>query len=246
MKKTIFIDIDGTLADNNRNISKKNIEAINKTNNDIVLCTGRPRDYVLKHTKKLKNIKAIISNNGSEIYEINTNKVLYENVIKKEALKTLYRSVDLRTSFMVTSDGLGLIINNIEELNRKIIQTTIFTKNFELLKTIKNELILEDIYIANQHRALVDENYKKEGTFYIDIVSKDSSKGNAIKEYMKIYNVKKEDTYCIGDGINDISMFETCGYRVAMKNAHKSIIELADLITDDNNHDGVAKFINTI
>ncbi len=38
-------------------------------------------------------------------------------------------------------------------------------------------------------------------------------------------------------------MFNECGFKVAMGNALPSLKEIADYITDDNNHDGVANFL---
>ena len=43
-----------------------------------------------------------------------------------------------------------------------------------------------------------------------------------------------------GDGGNDMSIIKKAGIGVAMGNATNEIREIADVITDDNNHDGVA------
>ena len=53
-------------------------------------------------------------------------------------------------------------------------------------------------------------------------------------------------TVVIGDGGNDVPMFECGGYKIAMGNADNIIKEKADLITDTNNNDGVAKAIKKI
>ena len=47
----------------------------------------------------------------------------------------------------------------------------------------------------------------------------DSNKGNAVKKLLEILNIKKEETIAIGDDINDLSMFEQVGYKVAVDNA---------------------------
>ena len=50
---------------------------------------------------------------------------------------------------------------------------------------------------------------------------------------------------CFGDSLNDISMFKACKYSVAMKNAEEVLKEQAYMITeDDNDEDGLAKFLN--
>ena len=59
-------------------------------------------------------------------------------------------------------------------------------------------------------------------------------------DYLK---VDKEDTISFGDAKVDLSMFECCGFNVAMGNGGPEIKEAADYITDDNDHDGIEKFI---
>ena len=47
----------------------------------------------------------------------------------------------------------------------------------------------------------------------------------------------------MGDGSNDLSMFECAGLKIAMENAEEKLKEKADFITASNNDDGVAKAI---
>ena len=57
-------------------------------------------------------------------------------------------------------------------------------------------------------------------------------------------NIRKEDTICFGDRINDITMFNSCGKTVAMKNADEDLKKIANYITLSNDENGVADFIN--
>ena len=47
----------------------------------------------------------------------------------------------------------------------------------------------------------------------------------------------------VGDSGNDCAMIEAAGLGVAMGNATDDIKKIADVTTDDNNHDGVAAAI---
>lgn len=55
-------------------------------------------------------------------------------------------------------------------------------------------------------------------------------------DYLK---VDKEDTISFGDAKVDLSMFECCGFNVAMGNGGPEIKEAADYITNDVNEDGL-------
>ncbi len=126
----------------------------------------------------------------------------------------------------------------------KPIAVTIASPDFDIVKSMKDKIDkVKFVKIINQHKSLVDSNFPKEGTIYYDIVDENSSKGEAVKHFCKIFNIVKENRIAIGDDHNDISMFNECGVTVAMGNALPSLKEIADYITNDNNHDGVADFL---
>ena len=98
----------------------------------------------------------------------------------------------------------------------------------------KSKDILEGIYL---------ENKKDQKSYYADINNNSTSKGRGITSFLNIFNIKKEDSLCFGDFINDIDMFKACGYKVAMKNASEELKEIADYVTLSNNEAGVGDFI---
>ena len=59
----------------------------------------------------------------------------------------------------------------------------------------------------------------------------------------EVLNIRIEDTICFGDSGNDSSMIELAGTGVAMGNANEELKGIADIITDNNNNDGLAKAI---
>ena len=47
----------------------------------------------------------------------------------------------------------------------------------------------------------------------------------------------------VGDSGNDLTMVQLAGLGVAMANATPDVLAAADVVTGDNNHDGVAQAI---
>ena len=84
------------------------------------------------------------------------------------------------------------------------------------------------------------------GTFeskYIDMIKKGCSKKNAIQILADKLGIKQEEIMVMGDGGNDISMFECAGLKIAMANAEPYLKEKADFVTTSNNDSGFAKAI---
>ena len=74
-------------------------------------------------------------------------------------------------------------------------------------------------------------------------MKKGSSKGEAVKMLAKYLGVSQEEVMCIGDSENDLSMITWAGTGVAMGNAIDSVKEVANYVTSDNKHGGVAEAI---
>ena len=81
---------------------------------------------------------------------------------------------------------------------------------------------------------------------YVEVYSKDASKGRALAELARHLDIRKEEIACIGDGENDLSMFEAAGLRIAMGNAVEELKKQADHVTDSNARDGAAKAVEWI
>lgn len=69
------------------------------------------------------------------------------------------------------------------------------------------------------------------------------SKGVAVKIMQKKI-FKGSISIYIGNDYNDLPGFEVCDIKVAVANAEKDILNMADYIIGSNQNDGVARFIN--
>ena len=80
MYEAIFIDIDGTLRDNNKNISMRTRMAIKNIVEKgiyVVLSSGRPKKYTEEISKECGASQYIITSNGGNIYNYELNKIIY-------------------------------------------------------------------------------------------------------------------------------------------------------------------------
>lgn len=78
---------------------------------------------------------------------------------------------------------------------------------------------------------------------YAEIYSGRASKGRALAELAGHLGIEKEEIACIGDGENDLSMFQAAGLKIAMGNAVNMLKERADHIVESNRRDGAARAV---
>ena len=217
MYKAIFIDIDGTLRDNNKNISQRTINAIKKVTDKgilVVLCSGRPRKYTEQISRQCFASKYIITSNGGNIYNYKDNKVLYVNCMDKEALIKLYEIAIPEDVRFIMNVGEGRVVNKVKHLkeekkleegikefvyNNDIVQCTIADSNFDKIKSLIPKIEqVKNVEIKNRHKSLLDPNFPKIDTIYCDIANIESNKGNAVQKLCEILNIDVKDTIAIG------------------------------------------------
>lgn len=73
-----------------------------------------------------------------------------------------------------------------------------------------------------------------------DLLIPGVDKGTAIVDVCRALGVDVADTIGIGDSENDLAMLRTAGTGVAMGNGHRNVKEIADLVTDPIDRDGLA------
>ncbi len=81
---------------------------------------------------------------------------------------------------------------------------------------------------------------------FIEFISPNSNKGSGLIELMNRLNITKEEVIAFGDGNNDLELFQTAGWPIAMANACNELKPLARLTTKSNKEDGVAYMLERI
>ncbi|MBI4186421.1 MAG: HAD family phosphatase [Chloroflexi bacterium] len=81
------------------------------------------------------------------------------------------------------------------------------------------------------------------GVDFINLVAPGASKGEALQALVSHLGIAMTEVMAIGDGNNDVSMFSPVGLAVAMGNAPDEVKAVADHVTLDTDHSGVAAAI---
>ena len=107
---------------------------------------------------------------------------------------------------------------------------------------IKIIAISNDISKLENAAKLLSENTSisvtSSGANNIEIMHKNATKGEALKEIAKIYSINLENAVAIGDNLNDQAMLDIVGYSVAMKNGNTILKEQAKYVTEKTNSEG--------
>lgn len=268
MIKAVFIDIDGTLLTSKKEVTEGTKNIINKCIEKgikIILSSGRSRIDTIEYHKLAGTSPYIISSNGAEVYDIENKKEVYSEPISKEIVKELLMYSQKNDYKIKFNYGSELVMNKnfypdeIEKVRteeelleiadkEKILQCVIANRDFEKMKEFKRDLSKSNmnIKIENESKRLKNPDLEPSSNYYCDITSLLISKGKAVQKMCEYLKLKCEEIVAIGDGENDISMFEVTDNSVAMGNAMEEVKEKANFVTNSNDEEGVAKYLESI
>ncbi|MNR51961.1 Sugar phosphatase YidA [compost metagenome] len=83
----------------------------------------------------------------------------------------------------------------------------------------------------------------RSGDLFIDVMSPEANKGNALKALAATLEVDPEVIMAIGNYYNDLEMMAFAGLGIAVENSPDGVKEAADAVTSSNNDEGVHEAI---
>ena len=268
MIKAVFIDIDETLTNSQREVTEKTKLEIKKCVENgvkIILTSGRSRREAMDFQEQIGTSPYIVSSNGASAYDAENGVEIYNERIDPQMVHQLIKH-SRENGYRIKLNYKDLLVMNeaaypdekdkevsYEELERvaveeQVVQCVITSTDFEKMKVfrdyIKNECV--GIAVANESKRFKNPDLKPSRNYYCDVASSKVSKGNAVKAVCEYFEIKPEEIVTIGDGENDLSMFELTPNSVAMGNSLPEIKEKANYVTASNDEDGVAKVLGFI
>ena len=254
--KWCVFDLDGTLLNEEKNISDEDLKSIKrlmKEDVEIFIASGRTDMFSLPHLELIGSKTPIISSNGALVRNPLDNIIIYSKFInhtsvnkfieyvKADDLNYLAYTLD-SVYYHVTNDNVlkELFRNNKAEINFINVYDPDILKNDEILKFL---IVDEHENIPKRQKELVlmlDLYVVSSGYYLLDLMEKGVSKGYALKKLADYYKMDPEKIIVFGDNYNDMDMFTFAGTSVAMGNAVDKIKALADFVTKSNEENGIS------
>lgn len=246
-KKIIFFDIDGTLYNKEKNVPKSTIRAIEKLkekNVYLAIATGRA-PFMYDDLRKQLGIEYCISFNGS--YVVHNEDVLYKKPLPTDSLKELEKFASKYKHPMIFLDENDHYTNDRDHphIHESITEDLkIHYPQYEPNYYHENDVYQALVYCKTDEEHLYHENFPafefvRWHQYSIDVLPHGGSKATGIEKVLQTLNIKRENSYAFGDGLNDLEMLQYVGTGVAMGNGHPKVKESADFVTKSVNDGGI-------
>ncbi|MDM5340227.1 Cof-type HAD-IIB family hydrolase [Fictibacillus enclensis] len=234
--KLIALDMDGTLLNDELEISPKNRLAIREAQEKgvhVVLSTGRSLLTCRDYAKSLELKSYLITVNGSEIYDGEGNLVERNSLHNNEIAKLIEMTKKHSAKFWaVSTDKVWR-----ENFPENAAEMEWLKFGFNIADDEVRKLVLEELAL---NRELEISNSSLTN---IEINAVGVTKAKALNRVCNELGITMDNVMAMGDSLNDILMITEAGIGIAMGNAQDTVKEAADWITGTNVEDGVAQAI---
>lgn len=268
--RLIALDLDGTLLDSNKKISPRNRQALQKAAEAgvwIVPCTGRFYKAMPAEVRDLPFVRYVITINGAEVYDRETDTVLYRAEIAPSMTEELFDYLDqLPVIYDCYQDGWGwmddrfspMVEEYVDDRNTldmvqnlrtpvKDFRQEMRRRNMPIQKAQmffrKQELDVRERELTAIARRFPQLAVSSAVYYNIEVNSCDAQKGRALRELCANLGIDPACAMAFGDGLNDVSMLRDAGVGVAMGNASDEVKAQANLVAPHNDEDGVAQIV---
>lgn len=262
-KRLLFLDLDGTLLNDAKQITAGNREALERTlqrGHGVIIATGRPLKSALEQSVRLGLNKPgcyTIAYNGAVLYDWEKQGIVFARTLDKDAVVRVFRQANLIGEHVQTYDSFDVLVEPQGDDDTVRRYCKVVSMTYRVINDVRTDLKEDPVkcLVINyekkdgllQMERWIRENVPQMDCFFssdflLEIVPKGMNKGEAVKMLCQMLNVEIENAVACGDAANDLAMLRAAGIGVAMQNGTEEVKAVADYITvRDNNHDGVAE-----
>lgn len=260
----IAVDMDGTLLRSDKSLGRdtiRDVEAASERGIQVVYGTGRAVPELEAYVRQLPCMRYAVALSGALVYDFQERKSVFCQKLSGEYIREIVRVAERYDAMahLLAEDESVVRIDQVShmadfhmgiyqpmflELTRKVNDIAAEAERYEAIPKV-------NIYFRSPgDRA---EGYEElrhlplafafaEGAS-LEMNAQGVTKASGLQALAGLLGISMQNTVGIGDADNDRAMLEAVGLSVAMGNGAEEIKALCDVVTADNDHNGVGKAI---
>lgn len=268
--KLVAMDLDNTLLDSDKQISKHTEEVLKEAIRQgvyIVPATGRIFKAIPEFLRNIPGVRYALCCNGATVYDQKEDKIIYTNHLSKETVFSLFdilekhhcthdiyqngqgymerRYYDHLSEYGVSGHAFKLVRDTrlpVEDLRKHIEEHPL---GIEKINIFFDDL--EEREVARQE--LIEKNIASVSSSLwnnIELNQFGCDKGDGLSHLAEQIGLSMDEVMACGDAGNDTMMIKAAGIGVVMENGQPDLKEIADFVTKTNDEDGVAYAIEKL
>ncbi len=263
--RLLALDMDGTVLTSKKVISPRTEAAIHEAlakGKEVLFATGRCPSEMTEYIQTFPEMNYVMCLSGALIFDVKSGQSLSAVTISRnlaEQVLDLAEQLDAMANIYAGSD---VFVEKRRHGNLDYFNCQCFAELYDACAVWVDDIrsVLEErgdqIYKINLY-CHDEQNWKKAAEILENLPLSYASgipmnfeispfginKGEGLKTLCRVTGIPLAEMIAVGDEGNDLEMIKTAGLGVAMGNASDEVIEAADAMTADCDHDGVAEVI---
>ena len=267
--KVIAMDLDGTALNHQKQLTERTRAAIQKAAKSgiqIVVATGRTFSSLAPEVLAMPEITCAITSNGAVVNRIPDGAVLLHNYPNPETVSEIAGMIQgEKIDTEVCTGGQAYIGQSYYD---RVLEGKT-NRDVQYVKTTRHPV--PDIYqFLLEHRVAIENinlNFKtleekqqwqqrfqklpgvtptSSFLFNVELGGATTSKAHALQALLDEWKMTSRQVMAFGDSENDLGMIQLAGIGVAMANGMEEVRQVADILAESNEEDGVAKIIEQL
>lgn len=262
--KMVAFDMDGTLLNDEHELSNRAIASLKKVANAgliVLLATGRMTSAVTKHLKILGTPGLVVSHNGALVKDVITGKIYHHETVSVNLVAKILELLAGKATVVHFNfdDRIYLTVANphSDHYSQELQVPLTYIDSLKQLEGNPTTVLLIDSFeVLQQILIAVAEQFQGQFDYVLapwrgdvwrlQFLAANTSKGKAVLQVAKFLGVKPEEIISFGDNYNDMEMIQSTGLGIAMGNAVPELKQAADFVTLSNQEDGVAYVLEAL
>nr|WP_206324104.1 Cof-type HAD-IIB family hydrolase [Streptomyces sp. HNM0574] len=251
----IATDLDGTLLRDDHSVSQRTRAALDSAcalGAAHIVVTGRAVPWTKHILEDLGYRGLAVCGQGSQVYDAGERRLLTSLTLDRRLARNAVRRIEEETgplALAASRDGLdgAVVVGPGYRAQEGPLPTVPFTDESDLWAEPVNKLYLQHAELSDDEltevaRAAVGDavGVTMAGPGIVELLPLGLSKARGLSLAARRLGAKAADTIAFGDMPNDVPMFDWAAHGVAMANAHRELLAVADEVTESNNADGIA------
>lgn len=245
-KQIFFFDIDGTLVDSTTHIVPESTRcALRKLREEghlLCISTGRSLHSTMDGGfDQLIDWDIYLCNNGQAIYDHEKNNIHLVPIPQHSVDACIKKAEELQSPLMIMGEKINLLTR---EADAHVIESSnFFNEVIPPVMPYDGSPVVMMIaygpsgYDYHDYDGIDNLTFIPGQSTYSDVVLKGFNKYSGITFVLEHFGM---DTYiALGDSLNDMEMLEHAAIGICMGNGCEELKEIADLLTDTVDQDGV-------
>ncbi|HEX9072066.1 MAG TPA: Cof-type HAD-IIB family hydrolase [Pseudolabrys sp.] len=250
---TLVSDVDGTLVTDDKILTVRAQAAVAKLSAcgiNFAIISSRPPRGLGMLLRPLGITTPVCGFNGGVIATRDLT-VITEHLLSPEVARCAVSLLDTHDVQVWVFSGQDWLVRDCDEPYVRFEERTVgfrptLVDNFGQSLHAANKIVgvSADFERLAQCEREMRATLSRSQSYYLDITHPLANKGVALSEIARLLAVPLAEIAVIGDGGNDIAMFERSGLSIAMGNASPEVRQAADFVTDSNRDDGFANAVD--